>query len=182
MRRSKGRAILTRRQFVAAGVLGGAAIVAGCKAAGKRRAWESLTDAQAQTLAVLCDQIVPADEFPSATQAGVLTYIDRQLARHYSRHQDAYRDGIAQTDAMSRNHFGSSPADLSSLQQYEIAVALEEQSLAFFELVRKHTLEGFYGSPRHGGNRDGTSWRMLGLAEPPLLGRAQYDFKNGGGS
>ena len=182
MRSSKGRVVLTRRQFVAAGALSGAAIAGGCKMAGKQQAWESLTEAQAQALAVLCDQIVPADEFPSATQAGVLTYIDRQLARHYSRHLDAYRDGLAHAETMSRSHFGRSLADLSSSQRFEIVVALEKQSPAFFELVRKHTLEGFYGSPRHGGNREGASWRMLGLAEPPLLGRAQYDLKNGGRS
>jgi len=40
-------------------------------------------------------------------------------------------------------------------------------------------MEGFYGSPRHGGNRDAVSWQMLGLAEPPPLGRAQYDLKKG---
>jgi gluconate 2-dehydrogenase gamma chain len=150
--------------------------------AGERGAWESFTQTQARTLAVLCDQIVPPDEFPGATQAGVLTYIDRQLARHYSAHQDAYRDGIAQTDTMCRGQFGHSLPDASPAQQFEIAAALEKHNPAFFELVRKHTLEGFYGSPRHGGNRDGASWRMLGLAEPPLLGRAQYDLRNGGRS
>jgi gluconate 2-dehydrogenase gamma chain len=182
MRRSNGRVLLTRRQFVAAGALGGAAIAAGCKIAAERTTWESLTDEQARTLAPLCDQIVPADEFPGATQAGVLNYIDRQLARHYSRHQDAYRGGLAQADLMSRKQFGRTLADASPSQQFEIAVALEKQNPSFFELVRRHTLEGFYGSPRHGGNRDGASWRMLGLAEPPLLGRPQYDLRNGGRS
>jgi gluconate 2-dehydrogenase gamma chain len=182
MQKSNGRIPLTRRQFVAAGALGGAAVAAGCKMAGRRGVWESLTDTQAQTLAVLCDQIVPADEFPGATQAGVLTYIDRQLARHYSRHHDVYRDGIVQAEMICRKRFGHGLADVSSAQQFEITVALEKQSPAFFELVRKHTLEGFYGAPRHGGNRDGASWRMLGLAEPPLLGRAQYDLRNGGRS
>jgi gluconate 2-dehydrogenase gamma chain len=181
MRRSKGRVLLTRRQFVAAGAVSGAAIAAGCKA-GKRGNWESLTDAEARTLAVLCDQIVPADEFPGATQAGVLTYIDRQLARHYSRHRDAYQEGIAQVDALSRKRIGLNLADASPAQQYEITVALEKQNREFFELVRKHTMEGFYGTPRHGGNREAVSWRMLGLAEPPLRGRAQYDLKNGGRS
>jgi len=37
-------------------------------------------------------------------------------------------------------------------------------------------MQGYYGSPRHGGNRDAISWRMLGLDEPPLRGRAQYDL------
>ena len=92
---------LTRRQFVAAGALGATAIAAGCKR--EKGNWEFLSDEEARTLAAICDQIVPADEFPSASQAGVLTYIDRQLVRHYRRHQDAYRNGLAQAEAMSRN-------------------------------------------------------------------------------
>jgi gluconate 2-dehydrogenase gamma chain len=56
---------------------------------------------------------------------------------------------------------------------------IERQNSEFFELVRRHTLQGYYGSPRHGGNKDAVSWRMLGLAEPPLRGRAQYDFTAG---
>jgi gluconate 2-dehydrogenase gamma chain len=59
----------------------------------------------------------------------------------------------------------------------EIVRAIEQEDHAFFELVRKHTFEGYYGSPRHGGNRDAISWQMLGLAEPPVRGRAQYDLR-----
>ena len=59
---------------------------------------------------------------------------------------------------------------------------LEKQHRDFFDLVREHTMEGYYGSPRHGGNRDAVSWRMLGLDEPPLRGRAQYDLRKGGQS
>jgi gluconate 2-dehydrogenase gamma chain len=68
---------------------------------------------------------------------------------------------------------------LSQQQQLEIVSDLSEQDRDFFELVRGHTLEGYYGSPRHGGNRDAVSWRMLGLPEPPPLGRAQYDLRKG---
>ena len=178
----KNRVLLTRRRFVAGGALGGATIAAGCRPAGLRGSWEALTDAEAGTLAVLCDQIVPADEFSGAMQAGVLNYIDQQLARHYRRHRDEYRDGLSAADTLSRERFGHGLVDASSAQQMQVAATLEKQKSAFFELVRRHTLEGFYGSPRHGGNRDAASWRMLGLAEPPLRGRAQYDLRNGGRS
>jgi hypothetical protein len=30
---------------------------------------------------------------------------------------------------------------------------------------------GFYGDPRHGGNKDRVSWKMLGVADPPIRGR-----------
>ena len=144
--------------------------------------WEFLSDSHARILAVLCDQIIPADDFPSASQAGVVTYIDRQLARHYRRHELAYREGLEQADAMSRNRFGRALADATPAQQLQIATALEKENRTFFELLRQHTMEGYYGSPRHGGNRDAVSWRMLGLAEPPLRGRAQYDLRKGGRS
>ena len=177
--RSRGKdSLLTRRQFVAAGAIGSAALAIGCHA-GKRGTWEFLSDDQARTLAAICDQIVPADEFPSASQAGVLTYIDRQLVRHYRRHRDAYKLGLEQAQALSRKRFGQDVAALSPPQQFEIVSDLEQGNPRFFELVRSHTLEGYYGSPRHGGNRDAQSWRMLGLAEPPVRGRAQYDLSKG---
>jgi gluconate 2-dehydrogenase gamma chain len=169
---------LTRRQFVAAGALGGAVLAAGCKA-GNKGNWDFLTDAEARTLTAICDQIVPEDAFPSASQAGVLTYIDRQLFRHYRPHRDAYRDGIEQADALSRKQFGKDLADAAPPQQLQIVIALETQNPTFFDLVRGHTMQGYYGSPRHGGNRDGVSWKMLGLAEPPVRGRAQYDLRKG---
>ncbi len=172
---------LTRRQFVAAGVLGGAALAAGCKA-GNKGSWDFLTDAEAQTLTAICDQIVPEDGFPSASQAGVVSYLDRQLFRHYRRHRDVYRNGIEQANDLSRKQFATDLADTAPPRQLEIVSAIEKQNPAFFDLVRRHTMEGYYGSPRHGGNRDGVSWQMLGLAEPPVRGRAQYDLRKGAAS
>jgi gluconate 2-dehydrogenase gamma chain len=156
-----------------AGAIGGAALAAGCAAA-KQGTWEFLSDAQGRTLAVICDQIVPADDYPSASQAGVLTYIDRQLVRRYRRHRDAYRDGLAQADAISRRRFGKAPPELPGPRQLDLVAAIEKEDPAFFDLVRNHTLQGYYGAPRHGGNRDAVSWKMLGMDEPPLRGQAQY--------
>jgi gluconate 2-dehydrogenase gamma chain len=177
MRRPASKVVLTRRQFALAGALGGAAAVIGCHT-GSGSVWDFLTDNQARILCALCDQIIPADDFLSASQAGVVTYLDRQLARHYRRHQDAYSAGLALTDKMSRDLFGRALADANPTQHCQIVTALEKENHAFFELVRQHTMEGYYGSPRHGGNRDAVSWRMLGLDEPPLRGRAQYDLRS----
>jgi len=41
----------------------------------------------------------------------------------------------------------------------------------FFGLARDHTMMGFYGDPRHGGNHDRLSWKMLGVPDPPIRGR-----------
>ncbi len=158
--------------------MGGAALAVGCTRRNQSD-WDFLNDAQARALAAICDQIVPADDFPSASQAGVLIYIDRQLARHYRRHRDTYREGLAQADALARRHFDQVLAALTTGQQASIVSTIEKENPGFFNLVRSHTLEGYYGAPRHGGNRDAISWRMLGMAEPPLRGRAQYDLRKG---
>jgi len=163
---------------VAMGAMGGMAFAVGC-APGKPGSWEFLSDGQARALGAICDQIVPAHEFPSASQAGVLNYIDRQLIRHYRRYREAYRDGLERASRISVERFGKQLAELPAPRQLEVVSAIEQRDRAFFELVREHTLEGYYGSPRHGGNRDAVSWRMLGLPEPPPLGRAQYDLRKG---
>ena len=169
---------LTRRQFVAAGALGTAVAAIGCRNT-RLSGYEFLSDSQARTLAVICDEIIPADDYPSASQAGVLDFIDRQLVRHNRRHQQSYLSALAKADALSRGICGSGLADAPPDRQHDVVVALEQQATDFFELIRNHTMEGFYGSPRHGGNRDAVSWRMLGLPDPPPLGRAQYDLTQG---
>lgn len=170
--------VVNRRELLVgtavAGAAAGAALVSGCFA--RRSPWEFFTEAEACTLAVLCDQIIPADDYPSASQAGAVAFLDRQLVRHYEPHQDAYRKGLKLTDELSLSQFEKAPDTISAQQQLELAITLERRAPKFFELVRRHTLQAYYGSPRHGGNRDAVSWRMLGLDEPPLRGRAQYDL------
>jgi gluconate 2-dehydrogenase gamma chain len=163
---------------MAGGVVAGAALAAGCASRGRGN-WDFLNDGQAHTLAAICDQIIPADDFPSASQAGAVTYIDRQLARHYRRHREAYRAGLEQAELLSRKLAGVSLPQAPPKGQFDVVTALEKEQPAFFALVRSHTFESFYGNPRHGGNRDAVSWRMLGLDEPPVRGRAQYDFTKG---
>jgi gluconate 2-dehydrogenase gamma chain len=170
---SSKSASLTRRRFVAAGALGSAAVAIGCNGRGQGE-WEYFTEQQARALAAIADQIIPTDEFPSASQAGVLKFIDRQLVRHFRRFRKTYHDGLERADALSRRRYGGELAALTANEQLEIVKTIEVEDREFFELVRNHTLDGYYGAPRHGGNRDAVSWRMLGLAEAPLNGRAQY--------
>jgi gluconate 2-dehydrogenase gamma chain len=166
--------VLNRREVLLAGAAASAALVSGCHSRGSR--WLVFTDAEARTLAALCDQIVPADDWPGASEARVVTFIDRQLTGPYRRHRKAYRGGLEDAERLAASHFSVELARASAAQHLLFAQEIERQNPEFFELVRRHTLQGYYGSPRHGGNKDAVSWRMLGLAEPPLRGRSQYDF------
>ena len=169
--------MLNRREVLLGGAAASAALMSACRNRGSQ--WLVFSEAEARTLAALCDQIVPSDDWPSGSQAGVITFIDRQLTGPYRRHAKAYRCGLEEADKLAVSRFGVELVRASAAQQLEIAQALEHQNPGFFELVRRHTLQGYYGSPRHGGNKDAESWHMLGLSEPPLRGRAQYDFTAG---
>jgi gluconate 2-dehydrogenase gamma chain len=168
----------SRRTFLEMSAIAGAALATGC-AARKRGNWEFFTDDEAATLTAICDQIIPADDFPSASQAGVLNYIDNQITRHYRRHQYAYRKGLEQANQLSQQYCGKILTAASPTEQLRTVTLLETSDTPFFDLVRRHTFEGYYGSPRHGGNRNAVSWHMLGLDEPPIRGRSRYDLKKG---
>ena len=123
----------------------------------------------------VCEQLIPADRDPGARAAGVVHYIDIQLTKAFRKHQQAYRQGLAQIDDVSRAKFGLAFVDLPSARQTEILRDVEKNSRPFFELILAHTRQGFYGDPRHGGNRNRASWKMVGLDFPPLRGRQHYE-------
>jgi gluconate 2-dehydrogenase gamma chain len=131
--------------------------------------------AEARTLAAICEQIIPADQDPGASWAGVVKYIDRQLAVKFHDQIETYRRGIALADSAAGGNFSAAPAD----RQLETMKRLEKDAKPFFDQVVAHTMQGFYGNPRHGGNREFASWRMLSIPPVPVRGRAQYDFAVG---
>jgi gluconate 2-dehydrogenase gamma chain len=163
---------LKRRRFLGAGLSATAAgVLASCGRTGGGPNWRFLTAAEARSVDAICEQIIPADTDPGARQAGVVNFIDLQLTKHHKRHQSAYRKGIAGVDAVSRKRFGKPFAELPSERQVEVLTDVENNDAEFFGLIRTHTMQGFYGDPRHGGNRGAVSWKMLGLPSPPVRGR-----------
>jgi gluconate 2-dehydrogenase gamma chain len=180
------RARFTRRKFIQIAAAAAATTpLASCLS--KSSPWRFLTEQEAQTLEAVCDRIIPPDQDPGAAWGGAVNYIDIELVGHFKKHQKAYRQGIAGVDETSRMLFGKEFTALPAGKQDEVLKALEKgeapgeiwkkrSSKQFFALVVSHTMEGFYGDPRHGGNRDRVSWRMLKLPYPPVRGRLHYDL------
>jgi len=115
-----------------------------------------LSAAEAAIVESLCDQIVPADDAPGARQAGVLYYIDRQLAGPLARFAPRYHASLPEFADLLKLPFAGQTAFLR---------ALKGEPAAFFQLVIDHTMQGYYGSPSHGGNRDEASWKMLDIQD-----------------
>src|SRR5580658_89330 len=124
---------------------------------------------EARLVEALCDQVIPADDAPGAKQAGVLYYIDRQLAGPLHRFQAAYHDGLSKLHNACRSRTGQNFTDLPFGEQTKFLEDVEagrvEKLDAFFKMVIDHTMQGFYGSPAHGGNRSEVSWDMLGIRD-----------------
>ena len=169
-----------RRDFLKVGATAAAVTAVGCAGAAGR--WRTLTDGEARTLAAACDRIVPPDADPGAAQAGVVDFIDRQLAGGQKDRREIYRRGLEALDNTARRAHGGLFADLTPDLRTGLLETIEQgrvestdwvgaEPAAFFSLLVDHTMMGFYGDPRHGGNRGRASWRMVGLPDPPIRGR-----------
>jgi gluconate 2-dehydrogenase gamma chain len=172
---------LRRRRFLQGGAIAAAGTAVSCTS--EKSPWRFFTIDEAHTLEALCEQIVPADQDPGAKWAGVVHYIDRQLKGFYRQHQQVYRRGLVDLDTASRNAHGARFAELPFDRQTEVleGVLKAKGPLAeFFNLAIAHTMQGYYGSQRHGGNRDLVSWRMLGVPDPPVRGRSPHDVTKKG--
>lgn len=150
-------------------------------------AYRLFNESEGAILSALADQIVPADDTPGASGAQVLRFLDRQLARAYSAFRSAYREGLASLDRCALQTHGQGFAALAFTEQEALVERMEQGDLPreiwgslppreFFGMVRSHVMQGYYGDPRHGGNRDRVSWRMLAIPYPPIRGRDDYRF------
>jgi gluconate 2-dehydrogenase gamma chain len=125
---------------------------------------------QAAMVESIAEQMIPPDQDPGGKSAGVVLYIDGVLAGPYGKfYRTNYEEGLAMIDAASQKQFEGNFASLSSAHQAAILQDLQsghsrrESRHEFFGLLWRQVMEGYYGDPDHGGNRDGASWKMLGF-------------------
>ena len=122
---------------------------------------------QRATLEAATGRIIPADRDPGALEAGVIDYIENTLATYEAEHAPLYVDGIQELDRLAGERFGCAAfVSLQPEQQDQILTLLEKQRSPFFSLLLEHTMQGFYGDPRHGGNRNRVGWKVIGFPGP----------------
>jgi gluconate 2-dehydrogenase gamma chain len=138
------------------------------------------TAQEARVVTAACERIFPSDASgPGANEAGVVVYIDRQLAGPYGRDKyrytkapfvesvpehgyqgkatprEIYREGIRQLEDF---------ADLAPARQDERLRSIERT--LFFQMLRRHTIEGMFCDPLHGGNVGMIGWQLIGYPGP----------------
>jgi len=136
--------------------------------------YEQLTANEAELLEAIADHLIPDDELgPGAVAAGAVVYIDRALGGALSPSRDAYRAGLAAFDRYCRASRGAPFRELAQVDQVSALLDVETgaatgagagfsgSSGAFFTMVRDHVLQGTFGDPYYGGNRDFIGWDLI---------------------
>jgi len=160
----------SRRTLIASAAL---VPVAALKSSGQPSE-HSLTPAQLRTLEAFIDRLIPRDENgPGAVDAGAQNYIDRQLAGYLSIEKPTFIAGLEAVDAYARRTQGAPLADLPAEKRDEVLTAIDTNRAeglpagrAFFNRARRLTLEGMFGDPYYGGNKNFAGWDLIKYPGP----------------
>lgn len=114
------------------------------------------------------------DDSVESTSFGVLPIPTGQFDRYgwqsFASPAELYRRGLRALDAFTEATFGARFAELSDDDQDQALQALEDDdadgfdlpsAAAFFELIRRHTIEGLFADPIYGGNHDYIGWKLI---------------------
>ena len=151
------------------------------------------TAEEAGVVSAVCERIFPGDASgPGATEAGVVIYIDRQLAGPYGRDKYRYTKGPFVESVPEHGYQGKkSPREvyregIRALGRFD-ALPVDEQmrrlssieATYFFQLLRTHTIEGMFCDPMHGGNAGLIGWQLIGFPGPQMSYRIEIDKYHG---
>jgi choline dehydrogenase-like flavoprotein len=122
-------------------------------------------------LEAVANRMIPEDAWPSATDGGVLTYLELRAREDHATWMDLIEPGLLALDAEALALHGLPFTEISDTEkdkllhdvQYDRVRAWPVSSRHFFDTLLSLVIEGYYGSPDAGGNREGKSWDMLGF-------------------
>lgn len=180
--------MISRREFVRLSTGGTAAVLISFNTACRNiiSLWRYLNEEEIALLDAIVEQIIPTDDFPGAKWANVSNFIDKQLDSYYRKHQTSYREGLSafqktviqlKEKKFEELLFNDQTAVLELMESGNFSGDYwkDHPSADFFDMIRQHCMQGFYGSPVHGGNREYISYRMLGLDYPNVIGQNRYN-------
>lgn len=127
---------------------------------------------EAEEFAAIAARIIPTDETPGATEAGVIYFIDNVLGTSRTEVLLPMREGLAALQAAAQVAHGSSRfSSLTAEQQDALLRSIEDTE--FFGTMRYMTIAGMFSLPEYGGNRDYAGWKLIGFEhrhvwEPPF--------------
>lgn len=130
----------------------------------------TLNTAQWQTVAAMCNQVLPTLDGIGANEANCVNFIDKALAHEEKKSLALYQRGLQIIDTFTKTRWQKSFAELNDSQQIQTLEMLEDGLLpawssadqqTWFATLRFHTLLGFAAAPRFGGNQHLAGWRAM---------------------
>lgn len=140
------------------------------------------TPDQMRLIDAVVNRLIPSDELgPSAGEAGVPVYLARSFAGHLSSDRNVFAEGLAAMEAAVRARHNSAFAQLPPAQQDEFLAAMEKNEVSgfrpdsrtFFNRIRQLSLEGMFGDPWYGGNKDFAGWDLIRYPGPRMAVSAE---------
>ncbi|THF87677.1 hypothetical protein E7T09_00035 [Deinococcus sp. KSM4-11] len=137
-----------------------------------------MTDAPDRpTLTALVDCLIPADDFPSGWEAGVGSFLTSIFGRELRERRAEFGRGLDALDAEAQVRHGREFAGLTAAEQHALVTQLLDgdartdwgalTAADYLQWVIRLCMQGYYGDPGNGGNRDGVAWRMLNYRPLP---------------
>ena len=180
--------MVNRRTFIkqCIALYGSLLLIPACKNGTGRLQYRCFSIDEGECLGAICEQFVPTVEYIGAKEAGVVNFIDKLLYQRFPELEQDYKSGIQALEKYSMETFRKTFVDLSWEEQYAVLQKMERNELPeiywkdipqrkFFDMVLRNTMQGFYGPPRHGGNKDYVSYHMMRLDYPLLIGQNRYE-------
>ncbi len=119
-------------------------------------------EAQAAEIDAITAQIIPTDETPGAREAHCMYFIDRALSTFAKNNQQAYLQGLQDLQAKTQQLYPQAAKFSALTSEQQIKVLTDLEKTPFFNLVRRHTIIGFFARPVQGGNYDKIGWKLIG--------------------
>ena len=125
-------------------------------------AFTTLGSDEAAELQAIAARIMPSDETPGATEAGVIYFMDNVLGNERAEVLPAIRQSLAELQGSVARRYGY--ANLHTLPDGMLDALLRDiEHTPFFATVRYLTMAGLFTAPMHGGNRDKLGWQLMGF-------------------
>lgn len=126
---------------------------------------KSLTAAELAVVKAMMARLIPADKTSGgAVEAGAHVFLDRALGAFHARHLPTYRASLAELGGVAAMPAAMLDALIGRMERGEMTEGtLADGGRVFFNLIRRHTIEGFLSDPMYGGNQDFLGWKLIGF-------------------
>jgi gluconate 2-dehydrogenase gamma chain len=167
---------ISRRAVIVSAALVPVAALTAAAQAQTQTAESPLSAAQLRILSAFVDRLIPKDELgPSASESGVPVYINRALGDYLGGEKPAFIEGLEATDALARRTHNAAFVDLTPAQQDALLTAMDngtaegfDNAKAFFNRARRLAMEGMFGDPYYGGNKNFAGWDLIKYPGPRM--------------